>query len=135
MKTYFEEAHSILNTPLRFDGVESALLALSEAIEAVDLLAAKLGIVRAAVVEGGELPGAPSRSATCAARSRPGSRATASAKVHRAQLQSHEISGVQARHYDRRDYLDEKRAALEALFRLLNGTSTKVTPIRRNQTA
>jgi len=33
----------------------------------------------------------------------------------RAQLQSHGISGVQARHYDRHDYADEKREALERL--------------------
>lgn len=32
----------------------------------------------------------------------------------RAQLQSHGLGGVQARHYDRHDYLDEKRAALVA---------------------
>lgn len=39
----------------------------------------------------------------------------------RAQLQSHGLSGVQLQHYDRHDYLDEKRAALESLFRLLQG--------------
>lgn len=33
----------------------------------------------------------------------------------RAHLQSHGISGVQAKHYDRYSYLKEKRAALEAL--------------------
>ena len=32
----------------------------------------------------------------------------------RAQIQSHGLGGVQARHYDRYDYLPEKRAALEA---------------------
>lgn len=51
----------------------------------------------------------------------------------RAQLQSHGLGGVQARHYDRHDYLSEKRAALETLFRLLEGTSAKVTPIRRRR--
>jgi hypothetical protein len=32
----------------------------------------------------------------------------------RAQLQSHGLGGVQARHYDRHEYMNEKRAALEA---------------------
>lgn len=35
-------------------------------------------------------------------------------KVTRAQLLNHGISGVQATHYDRHDYMSEKRAALEA---------------------
>lgn len=37
----------------------------------------------------------------------------------RGRLQSHGISGVQARHYDGHDYLDEKRHALETLLSLL----------------
>ncbi len=37
----------------------------------------------------------------------------------RGRLQSHGVSGVQARHYDGHDYMPEKRAALETLFRLL----------------
>lgn len=48
----------------------------------------------------------------------------------RAQLQSHGISGVQARHYDRYSYADEKRAALVTLFDLVTGTDATVTPIR-----
>lgn len=46
----------------------------------------------------------------------------ASARIsadHRGRLQSHGISGVQARHYDGHDYMDEKRHALETLFNLL----------------
>jgi integrase len=39
----------------------------------------------------------------------------------RGRLQSHGISGVQARHYDGHDYMDEKRHALETLFNLLEG--------------
>jgi hypothetical protein len=35
-------------------------------------------------------------------------------KDTRAQVQSHGLGGVQARHYDRHDYMPEKRAALEA---------------------
>ncbi|GAO22264.1 Integrase [Alicycliphilus sp. B1] len=38
----------------------------------------------------------------------------------RGRLQSHGISGVQSRHYDGHDYMDEKRQALETLFRLLD---------------
>lgn len=53
----------------------------------------------------------------------------------RAQLQSHGLGGVQARHYDRHDYMDEKRAALETLYRLITGTSAKVTPIRRGKSS
>ena len=37
----------------------------------------------------------------------------------RGRLQSHGISGVQARHYDGHDYMDEKREALNSLYRLL----------------
>lgn len=37
----------------------------------------------------------------------------------RAHLQSHGLGGVQARHYNRYEYLSEKRAALETLHRLL----------------
>lgn len=43
----------------------------------------------------------------------------------RGRLQSHGISGVQARHYDGHDYLDEKREALETLFNLLEGLPAK----------
>lgn len=48
----------------------------------------------------------------------------ASARIssdHRGRLQSHGIAGVQARHYDGHDYMDEKRHALETLFNLLEG--------------
>lgn len=38
-----------------------------------------------------------------------------------AQLQSHGLGGVQARHYNKHKYMEEKRAALEALHRLLEG--------------
>jgi intergrase/recombinase len=46
----------------------------------------------------------------------------ASAKISseiRGRLQSHGISGVQARHYDGYDYMDEKRHAQTVLFNLL----------------
>lgn len=47
----------------------------------------------------------------------------------RGRLQSHGITGVQARHYDGHDYMDEKRRALEVLFNLLekkNGNAVKL---------
>jgi hypothetical protein len=46
----------------------------------------------------------------------------ASARIsadHRGRLQSHGISGVQNRHYDGHDYMDEKRHALATLGGLL----------------
>lgn len=52
----------------------------------------------------------------------------------RAHLQSHGIAGVQDRHYDKHDYLDEKREALEALYRLATGTDATVTRIRSRET-
>lgn len=57
----------------------------------------------------------------------------------RAQLQSHGLGGVQQRHYDRHDYMREKRAALEAwaaqLERMKSGApaADKVVPIARGK--
>ncbi|GAB1843333.1 hypothetical protein MyNCGM152_40970 [Achromobacter xylosoxidans] len=48
----------------------------------------------------------------------------------RAQLQSHGLSGVQQRHYDRHSYLDEKRAALETLLHLCNSQPASVLTLR-----
>ena len=59
----------------------------------------------------------------------------AGAKVsleHRGRLQSHGVAGVQARHYDGHDYMDEKREALETLFRLLDAPEGgKVVQLRQ----
>ena len=49
----------------------------------------------------------------------------------RAHLQSHGLGGVQSKHYDRHDYLAEKRAALEALHRICTGASADVVAFRR----
>ncbi|MDE2406846.1 MAG: integrase family protein [Xanthomonadaceae bacterium] len=49
----------------------------------------------------------------------------------RAQLQSHGLGGVQAKHYDRHDYMSEKREALETLHRLASADPATVTPIRK----
>jgi integrase len=52
----------------------------------------------------------------------------------RAQLQSHGLSGVQQRHYDKYSYMDEKRAALEKwarhLERIITGKAAKVVAIK-----
>lgn len=54
----------------------------------------------------------------------------------RAQLQSHGLSGVQTRHYDRYEYMDEKRAALEKWESFLAGAAdgsalpSNVRPLR-----
>jgi integrase len=45
-------------------------------------------------------------------------------KETRGRLQSHGISGVQQRHYDGHEYMDEKRDALRTLFKLLNAKKT-----------
>ncbi|MDW8468878.1 MAG: hypothetical protein RML56_07825 [Burkholderiales bacterium] len=52
----------------------------------------------------------------------------------RARIQSHGLGGVPSRHYDRHDYMPEKRAALEAwaahLALARAGELGKVVPIR-----
>jgi integrase len=56
----------------------------------------------------------------------------------RAQLQSHGLGGVQARHYDRHDYQAEKLAALESWARRLEGKPAPVVTLtgrRRKATA
>jgi hypothetical protein len=47
----------------------------------------------------------------------------------RAQLQSHGLGGVQNKHYDKHDYFQEKRAALETLLIILEGDAN-VVPFR-----
>ena len=51
----------------------------------------------------------------------------------RAQLQSHGLGGVQAKHYDRHDYIAEKREALETLHRLATADRATVTQISRRK--
>ncbi|MHB8914722.1 MAG: tyrosine-type recombinase/integrase [Thiobacillus sp.] len=54
-------------------------------------------------------------------------------KEIRAQLQSHGLGGIQDRHYDRHDYLIEKRKAIELVERLLTMNSAqRVISIRVN---
>lgn len=51
----------------------------------------------------------------------------------RARLQSHGLSGVQARHYNMHDYLAETRAALDTLYRLVTGTVSNVVPLQKRK--
>ena len=52
----------------------------------------------------------------------------------RGRLQSHGISGVQARHYDGHDYMAEKLKALQMLERLLaEPAASNVTSIRKKR--
>ena len=48
----------------------------------------------------------------------------------RAQIQSHGLGGIQQRHYDKHDYLPEKRAAIELWALRLQGKAATVTPIK-----
>jgi integrase len=48
-----------------------------------------------------------------------------------ARLLSHGLGSVQARHYNEHKYADEKRAALETLYRLATRATANVTPIKR----
>jgi integrase len=56
-------------------------------------------------------------------------------KQDRCELQSHGLSGVQKRHYDRHTYLDEKKAALEKWHRklraVLAGNACATTPVSK----
>jgi hypothetical protein len=47
----------------------------------------------------------------------------------RAHLQSHGLGGIQNRHYDKHDYLAEKRLALEKLYQLATGSKETVHPL------
>jgi integrase len=47
----------------------------------------------------------------------------------RAQVQSHGLGGVQARHYDRHDYMHEKRAALETLRAIITAAPATLIQI------
>lgn len=52
----------------------------------------------------------------------------------RANLQSHGLSGVQQRHYNVHDYANEKREALERLYRLATGAKeSNVTALRKRR--
>ncbi len=49
----------------------------------------------------------------------------------RAQIQSHGMGGIQQRHYDRHDYMEEKRSALMHWARRLAGQTARVMRVKR----
>jgi hypothetical protein len=53
----------------------------------------------------------------------------------RGQLQSHGLTGVQARHYDGHDYMREKRDALELLLNVLEYSDRQRQPITTERRA
>lgn len=74
------------------------------------------------MLEAGELPGGPF---TMGDLRRTVETRLAEAGVSlevRAQLQSHGLGGVQSRHYDRADYLVQKRGALQQLALLIGAS-------------
>jgi integrase len=53
----------------------------------------------------------------------------------RAQIQSHGLGGIQARHYNRHNYMEEKRAELQKwerhIARLVSGAIGEIIPMKR----
>ncbi len=95
------------------------------------VLAARIGPVVEAMQAAGELEGEPFTAADLRRTVETRLAALGVPPLVRAHLQSHGLGGVQIKHYDRHDYLAEKRAALETLHRLLTGTQADVVPIRK----
>lgn len=95
----------------------------------------RLAQVVSAMEEAGELPGGRFTLGDLRRTVETRLAASSVSRDDRAQLQSHGLGGVQAKHYDRHDYAAEKRTALEALYRLLTGTDAKVTPIKRKKSS
>jgi integrase len=95
----------------------------------------RLDAVVKAMGEAGELEGGPFTLGDLRRTVETRLSAAQVSREHRAQLQSHGISGVQAKHYDRHDYDREKRAALETLLRIITGASADVTSIKRKRTS
>jgi integrase len=86
-----------------------------------------------AMREAGELPGGPFTIGDLRRTVETRLAAEGVSQDVRAQLQSHGLGGVQARHYDRHDYLQEKRDALETLFRVVTGKEATVIPMRKRR--
>jgi len=86
-----------------------------------------------AMREAGELPGGPFTIGDLRRTVETRLAAEGVSQDVRAQLQSHGLGGVQARHYDRHDYLQEKRDALETLFRVVTGKEATVIPMRKKR--
>lgn len=87
--------------------------------------------VEATMLEADELPGGPFTPGDVRRTVETRLAAAGVSKEIRAQLQSHGLGGVQDKHYDRHKYLDEKRAALEALQRIMAEAPAEVVTFRR----
>jgi integrase len=102
---------------------------------AYSTLLLRLRAVVAAMIKAGELEGGPFTAGDLRRTVETRLAALGVSLEVRAQLQSHGLGGVQARHYDRHDYMAEKRAALEQLCNLATGKPATVTPIERARQA
>lgn len=89
----------------------------------------RLGAVAEAMQNAGELPGGPFTLGDLRRTVETRLAADGISPHVRAHLQSHGLSGVQAKHYDRHDYLAEKRGALESLRRIFAHDAATVTAI------
>lgn len=89
----------------------------------------RLGAVAKAMQKAGELPGGPFTLGDLRRTVETRLAADGITPHVRAQLQSHGLSGVQAKHYDRHNYLAEKRGALESLQRIFAHDAATVTAI------
>lgn len=116
--------------PERIGGHLFTISAGKHGVSSQELDKRKNEIVQA-MTDAGELPGGPFTLGDIRRTVETRTAAEAVPQEVRAQLQSHGLGGVQARHYDRHDYMDEKRAALETLYRTITGEGATVTPIRK----
>lgn len=91
----------------------------------------RLRVVVETMLEAGELPGGPFTMGDLRRTIETRLAAEGIPQHVRAQLQSHGLGGVQARHYDRHTYLDEKRAALETLWCVLTSSTATTVPSRK----
>lgn len=91
----------------------------------------RIRAVVTAMEAAGELPGGPFTVGDVRRTVETRLAAAGVSKEVRAQLQSHGLGGIQSRHYDRHEYLEEKRAALETLERLVTGKSANVVSLSR----
>jgi len=88
----------------------------------------RMHAIAAAMLEAGELPGGMFTPGDLRRTVETQLAAANASKETRARLQSHGLGGVQDRHYNMHEYINETRAALETLQRLLTGSKAKTVP-------
>lgn len=118
-------------------GADSRVFSISSGANgaAYSALAQRVRAVVAAMAEAGELTGGPFTAGDIRRTVETRLAAIGVPEHVRAQLQSHGLGGVQARHYDKYRYDAEKRDALERLFGLLTGTPATVTKLTARKTS